>query len=108
MRRNEGGLTDTQVPALIEAGAALRAPAVHGPHASSVRRLVADPAHTNAQRDQNEDESSPSHLDNKRKSKMADASPYERCHLEAESAQKWCWSRAEQNSGVNQDVSPRF
>lgn len=42
------GLTNAEVPALIEAGAALRAPAVHGPHAAPVRRLVADPADTEA------------------------------------------------------------
>lgn len=34
---------DTKVSALVEAGAALRASAVHGPHSSPVRRLVTDP-----------------------------------------------------------------
>lgn len=45
-RENRGGLTDAEVPALVEAGAALGAPPVHGPHATPVRRLVADPANT--------------------------------------------------------------
>lgn len=36
-------LTDTQVSTFKVAGAALRAPAVHGPHSAPVRRLVAGP-----------------------------------------------------------------
>lgn len=44
-----GQLTNAEVSAFIEAGAALRAPPVHGPHASPVRRLVADPANTGRQ-----------------------------------------------------------
>lgn len=45
IKANERGqLTDAEVPAFIEAWAALGTPPVHGPHASPVRRLVADPA----------------------------------------------------------------
>lgn len=44
-----GQLTNAEVSAFIEAGTALRAPPVHRPHASPVRRLVADPANTGRQ-----------------------------------------------------------
>lgn len=46
---NEGQLTNAEVSAFIEAGTALGAPPVHRPHASPVRRLVADPANTGRQ-----------------------------------------------------------
>lgn len=42
----QGQLTNAEISAFIEAGTALRAAPVHRPHASPVRRLVADPANT--------------------------------------------------------------
>lgn len=48
----QGQLTNAEVSAFIEAGTALRAPPVHRPHASPVRRLVADPANTGRQKSQ--------------------------------------------------------
>lgn len=51
VKTNEGGqLTNAEVSAFIEAGTALGAPPVHRPHASPVRRLVADPANTGRQK----------------------------------------------------------
>lgn len=50
VKTNERGqLTNAEVSAFVEAGTALRAPPVHRPHASPVRRLVADPANTGRQ-----------------------------------------------------------